>query len=104
MLNSPNRATQFQAFDALSGYRDALKEVEKLVESGQTFNIKDNDIIDKKIKKLVIGKHILVKYYYNGECLNTCGLVSKIDKPKDYLLLEHTIISFADIMDIENID
>ena len=51
MLNSPNRATQFQAFDALSGYRDALKEVEKLVESGQTFNIKDNDIIDKKIKK-----------------------------------------------------
>ena len=91
----PNNAMQFQPFDALKGFKEALRQVEKNIENKKAF---DDDFLvslDYKLQKIKIGDSILIKYYYNLEYI-----VQKVDKLKKMLILKNTHICLDDIIDI----
>ncbi len=96
----PNNAMQFQPFDALKGFKEALRQVEKNIENKKAF---DDDFLvslDYKLQKIKIGDSILIKYYYNLEYIETIDIVQKVDKLKKMLILKNTHICLDDIIDI----
>ena len=101
-MSMSNRAKQFAPFDALKGFREALKEKEKIKiekkELSEDKIRKINDIL-KNIKE---GMLITVVYYSDEEYIQLTGIVLKIEKQKRYLQIAETIIHFNDIYDIIN--
>lgn len=90
MQNNDFRAKQFLPFDALKGFKEALKIIELKVD-----NI---DYVNKIINKLEIGSRVTIKYYVDFEYVETNGIVKKIENKKIYLL--DSIINFEDIIDV----
>ena len=102
MQNDSNfRAKQFLPFDALTGFYDAIRKVEKINEEKKEFSIEQLDDLDQKIKLVKKNDLIKVKYFYQDEYIETIDKLKKIDKVYHKLVLCNLSISFDDIMDIE---
>ena len=74
-----NRAKIFHSFDSLKGYKDYIKEKEKIV-VGRKEICEDECIeLDRKIKQVKKGRIITVVYYDTYEYVKITGMVVKID-------------------------
>lgn len=96
-----NRASQFMPFDALKGFKEALKKVEEI-----KINKKDilEDLLfelESKLNSLKIGDIIKVEYYYNFEYIKTIGRLKKIDRINNFIYIDNSKILINDIIDIE---
>lgn len=100
MQSRLDRAKQFLPFDALNGFRDALKEVES--EYIDKLELLDDmeEIINQKILELEVFDKVILKYYCNNNYIETTDYVIKIDKKNRYIYLENSKIFFDDIISI----
>ena len=101
MQNNIERAKQFMPFDALKGFREMLRFVEKQKLEKKEFTSDFLIVLDEKIKSLKKGMNIKVTYFYDLNYIETCGVVKSVDVINQTLFLLNTNINFDDIMDIE---
>lgn len=92
-----NRAKIFMPFDALDGFKRALKR-EEYIHEKKYF---DDETIYQKIRKLHIGDRIELVYYNNFEAINSFGEVKKIDYKNRLIQVSNSIISFDNIDEIK---
>lgn len=102
-MNS-KRAEQFLPFDALKGFREAIKEKEKIYVD----KIEPSEELIEKINfylnKLERGMMVKIIYFSNDKYLSIEGLISEINKTYKYLKVVKTKIEFKDIYDIYSND
>ena len=101
MPNELDRAKQFLPFDALKGFREAIRTMEEIHESKKDLSIDELNDLDNKIKSIKKNDLIKVKYYYQDEYIETIDTLKKVDNIFKRLILNNNKISFDDIMDIE---
>lgn len=92
-----NRAKIFMPFDALSGFKDALKREEELHEN----RFSNKETILEKIKKLNKGDRVEITYFYNFEVINSFGELKAIDYNKKKLRVSNSVIDFDMIDEIK---
>ena len=92
-----NRAKIFMPFDALDGFKRALKREEELHEK----RYYEEENICQKVRKLNIGENIGIVYYNNFEVITSYGQIKKIDFKNNFLQLSNSIIYFDNIDEIK---
>ena len=101
MPNEENRASQFHSFDALKGFQEVLREVERMVEAKKQFSPESFQKLDDRLTKLQKNDFVVIEHYYHFSYLETAGKIQKIDFFNRFLFLSHTKIFFDDIIGIE---
>lgn len=101
MNNNQNRAQIFLSFDALKGFRQKLKEQEKITVSPKILSEDDLIILDRKIKQIKTGMIIQITYFHQNEYIQLKGMLSKISYDHKILQIVKTQISFKNIIDIQ---
>ena len=97
-----DRARQFMPFDALKGYKEAIKEKEKIKVDKIELSEDAIEELNKKLSLLKNGMMVKIIYFKDNEYLLIEGLVSKIDIYERYLTIVKTKIFFDDLKDIQS--
>lgn len=99
-----DRAKIFLPFDALKGFREALKEKERVIVPKIELTEEETDKLSRLL--LLIKKRMMVKivYFKDGEYLELIGLVSKNDFVYKKITIIETVIKYIDILKIEVIE
>ena len=97
-----NRARQFMPFDALKGFKEALRQKEKIKVVKKELTQDNIDELNYKFTQ--IKKRDIIKViYYNGEdYVEIEGIISSIDYENRILTVIKTKISFDDIYEINS--
>lgn len=82
-----DRAKIFMPFDALKGYKEALREKEKVVVEKIELSEELVERLSYILFKLKKGNMVKVVYYENDEYIEVFGLISKIDYQSEYLVV-----------------
>lgn len=82
-----SRAKIFVPFDALKGYREALKEKEKVVVDKIELSNEMIEYISKVLYKIEKGNMVKIVYYEKNEYIEITGLVSKIDYQSEFIVV-----------------
>lgn len=98
-MNS-NRARQFMPFDALKGFKEALRKKEKVIVPKRELTNDDIDSLNYKFNQLRKGQIIKVVYYNGENYIEIEGMISKLDITNRVLSIVKTKIYFDDIYDI----
>lgn len=102
-MNS-KRAEQFLPFDALKGFKEAIKEKEKIyvdkIELSEELIEKINFYLNRLEKAMMVK----IIYFSNNKYLSIEGLISEINGTYKYLKVVKTKIEFKDIYDIYSSD
>lgn len=101
MLNNIDRAKQFLPFDALKGFREALKEKEKNIELKKDLFDNEIDKLNEIIKKLRKDMLVKISYYYSIEYIEIVGKIKMIDTVNKKINILNSVINFDDIVSIE---
>lgn len=81
-MQSKERKGKWQPFDALEGYSDALRKVEKEKEKCEKpilLNDKLEELNEKLLSSFEAKREIEIEYYNRGYLENLVGVVCKID-------------------------
>lgn len=95
------RAKQFMPFDPLKGYRDALKEKERIVVEKIELSEERKEELDFKLSQMKKMDLVTVVYFQKEEYIKVTGTVSKIDHTSHILKIVNQKIPIQDIADIE---
>lgn len=99
-----DRAKIFAPFDALKGFKEALREKEKVVVSKKIISQEEKDKIGEVLKNIKKKQMVEIVYFDNDEYLQVKGIVSKIDYVYLEIMIVQTKIKFDDIYQIRMID
>jgi len=105
------RSAEFSPFAALTGFNDAVKETERLVDKKVLLavdeKIKINNKLQEILKSIKEKPEIKITYFVSdkrkngGKYIKIINKVKKIDMIEKYIMLENKIkIYFKDILDI----
>ena len=105
------RSAEFSPFAALTGFNDAVKETERLVDKkvllDEDEKIKINNKLQEILKNIKDKPEIKITYFIldkrknGGKYVTILDNVKKIDMIEKYIMLESKIkIYFKDILDI----
>lgn len=94
------RAKQFQPFDALKGFREALAEKERDTVPRKELSPEQEEEIDYMLTRLRQGDVAAVEYYSEGEYRRIMGEVSGISKKDRMLEINKVKILFDDISEV----
>ena len=97
-----DRAKIFLPFDALKGFKEALREKEKILVDKKILSIEEKEKISKKLIQIKKGMIIKVIYFENNEYIELEGMVSLIDFVYKKLKIVKKEIEFTDILDIQS--
>nr|WP_167958523.1 YolD-like family protein [Anaerosporobacter faecicola] len=100
-MSPAERAKQFMPFDALKGFREALREKEKIIVPKVELSDYAKSILDEKLHQVQKNDMITVIYFEQGVYLKVTGLVSRLDTTSRTIKIVNTKISFDDIYDIQ---
>lgn len=105
MMNREDRAKQFAPFEALTGLRDALRQVELELERVEKQEVSEDRAakISKVLNKIEKGKTVRVTYYDSGYYVDVEGVVTSIDRTFKFIVIGEGKIFFDDIYDIKTI-
>ena len=95
-----DRAKQFMPFDALKGYKAAIKKAAKVVVDKKELSEDAKEFLDYKLQQIKKGMMVKVIYYFKDEYIKIEGLVSDFDKIYGTLTIVKTKIPIKDIYDI----
>ena len=95
------RARQFMPFDALNGFKEALKEKEQVHIKRIELSDEANEELSKKLNAIDNNKIVQITYYDGNKYIKTTGNVSKIDKVIRRIIINDKIINFFDIIGID---
>ena len=93
-----DRASIFLSFDALKGFREYLKQKERIVVEKRILSEDECEILNWKIHQLQKGMIISLIHFDHGEYIKTEGFLSQIDL--DY---SKSIRIVNDIIPLKNI-
>ena len=97
-----DRARQFLPFDALKGFKEAIKERQKIkvdkIELSEEMAVE----LSYKLNQVKKGMIIKVVHYDNEEYIETFGMVSEFNETFSYLVIVKTKIFFENILNIES--
>jgi len=100
-----NRAKQFMPFDALRGFKEAIKEKEKIIVERKALTEEDLNIINQNLSILKPGMMVKVSYYdEENDCILFEGLVSFVDPVNMFIRIVKTKIYFKSLVSIEIIN
>lgn len=99
-MDRSNRAKQFMPFDALKGFREALREKEKIVVAKRELSEEQKEELDYKLRQIHKMDMITVEYFQEGEYVQTTGVVTRIDENSRVLKIVNKKIDFDDISDL----
>lgn len=74
-----SRAQIFQSFDALKGFREILKEKERVIVPKKILSEDDLAELDYKVHQIQVGMIVKLTYYDNGQYVQIEGKVSKLN-------------------------
>lgn len=94
------RAQIFQSFDALKGFREILKEQERIIVPKKILSEDDLEELDYKIHQVKVGMIIQVVYYDKGQYIQLEGVVSKINLDTKIIQIVKTKIPLTTIINI----
>lgn len=100
-MDKADRAKQFMPFDALKGFRDALKEKEKIIVPKIELSEEAKDALDRKLHQMQRNDIVTVVYFEKDEYLKVTGMVSRLDVTARILAIVNTKIAFENIYDIQ---
>lgn len=101
ILNRADRACQFAPFDALKGFREALKEKERIIVPKAELSEERKDELERKLHAVQSGSLLTVIYYHDGQYEKITGMVSDISETGRSLTIVHTTVFFDDIRELE---
>lgn len=88
-MTRASRAKQFLPFDALPGFKEALKEKEIKKEAKIELAEDSLQELESKLNELEKGSIIKLIYYKNNRYIETIGTVAKIDYMRKKIILSH---------------
>ena len=93
------RAKQFMPFDALKGFKEALKEKEKIIVD--KIDLCEDAIIEINniLTNLKVGDIVKVVYFKQNEYIEVTGMISKIKN--DFFVIVKEKIMYNNIYRIE---
>ena len=100
-MDKANRAKQFIPFDALTGFREALREKERIRVDKKELSEEQKEEINYKLQQLKKMDVVTVEYYDNDEYVQVMGVVTKIDVNNKVLKIVETSIEFDNIYDLQ---
>lgn len=95
-----SRAQIFQSFDALKGFREILKEKERVTVPKKILSDDDLVELDYKIHQVKVGMMIQVTYYDKGQYVQIEGKVSKLNLDTKIIQIVKTRINLINIISI----
>ena len=101
MASKEERARQFLPFDALKGFKKAIKDKERVIVKKKELAEDAIESLNEKLNNLRIGIIISVINYENGQYIKTTGVLSKIDLINQYISVIMEKIYFSNIYDID---
>lgn len=101
MQNKADRAKQFAPFDALKGFREALREKERVLVPKAELSQEQAEILDRRLHQIQVGDIITIIYFHQGEYEKVTGMVSAFSETSRTLSIVHTQISFDTIYDLQ---
>ena len=103
-ISRNDRAKQFLPFDALKGFKEALKEKEDEIEYVDKKELSEERLneLSEKLNTIEVGNSINIVYYIGNKYKKINGKVKDIDAVnKKIVLYENININFGDILEIE---
>lgn len=101
MMDKVQRAHIFSAFDALKGFRELLKEQERVIVPKRMLSEDDFEILNQKIHAVEKGMMITLVYFDNGDYIEKTGRVSKLSFDENYIQIVKSKIPLKSIVDIQ---
>lgn len=101
MMDKIQRAHIFSAFDALKGFREMLKEQERVIVPKRMLSEDDLEILNQKIHAVEKGMMVTLIYFENGDYVKKTGRVAKISFGENYIQIVKTKIPLKSIVDIQ---
>lgn len=97
-----DRARQFLPFDALKGFKEAIKKRQKV--KVDKIELSDEMAVELSYKLNQVKKGMIIKviHYDNEEYIETFGIVSEFNETFNYLKIVKTKILFENILDIQS--
>lgn len=99
--NRAARAQIFQSFDALKGFREIIKEQERIIVPKKILSEDDFEVLNWKVHQIKEQMIIGVTYYEKAEYVKVIGKVSKINLDTKVIQVVKKKIRLSDIVDIE---
>lgn len=96
-----SRAQIFQSFDSLKGFREILKEKERVIVPKKILSEDDLAELDYKVHQIKIGMIVKVTYYDNGQYVQIEGKVSKLNLDTKKIQIVKTKLDLKSIVDIK---
>lgn len=100
-MDKVQRAHIFSAFDALKGFRELLKEQERIIVPKRMLSEDDFEILNQKIHAVEKGMMITLVYFDNGDYIEQTGRVSKLSFDENYIQIVKSKIPLKSIVDIQ---
>ncbi len=100
-MDKVQRAHIFSAFDALKGFRELLKEQERVIVPKRMLSEDDFEILNQKIHAVEKGMMITLVYFDNGDYIEKTGRVSKLSFDENYIQIVKSKIPLKSIVDIQ---
>lgn len=100
-MDKVQRAHIFSAFDALKGFRELLKEQERVIVPKRMLSEDDFEILNQKIHAVEKGMMITLVYFDNGDYIEQTGRVSKLSFDENYIQIVKSKIPLKSIVDIQ---
>lgn len=99
-----DRAKQFMPFDALKGFREALLEKEKIMDSKVLLSEEQFNYLNDVILSIDIGSTILVTFYSDNKYIDKIFTIKKLSIDKNKIVLNDYKIFLSDIKNIKIIN
>lgn len=101
MMDLTQRAHIFSAFDALKGFRELLKEKERIIVPKRILSEDDLEVLNRKIHEVKLGMILTVVYFDNGDYVKFTGRVAKVKLDEQYVQIVKKKINIKDIVDLQ---
>ncbi|MCR0155782.1 YolD-like family protein [[Clostridium] innocuum] len=95
------RAQIFQSFDALKGFREILKEQEKIVVPKKILSEDDLAELDYKVHQIKVGMIIKIVYYDKGQYIQLEGKISKLNLDTKIIQIVKKQIDLRQLIEID---
>ncbi len=100
-MNKHQKGQQFQPFDALKGFKEALKKQEQQKIEKPILSEDQENKINEMLLNLKIQDKIELRYYDNNQILTLCGVVQSIHIESKYLIINQQKITFSQLLSIK---
>ena len=104
MQNRVNRASQFMPFDALSGFSEALREIERVPEDKKMLSSDQEELLNNQFQNVHVGSRVQVSFYFNSHYTEIVGCIQKINYYYKWIMISKMKIALGDIISIKALE